>query len=70
MASVKFRSYTGPQMSKLKENCHQNECLFCRMTLQWRECEIEDVDSVVHDDIIAQQALKGCILYKFWQIGA
>ena len=56
-------------MSKLKEKSHQNECLFCRMVLEQREREHEDVDRIVHGDINAQQALKGFGLCKFWQLG-
>ena len=56
-------------MFKLQEQSHQNECLFCMMVLEWREREHEDVDRVVQRDANSQQALRGCELYKFWNLG-
>ena len=50
------------------EKYHQNPFLFYRMVLEWRECEHEDVDREVHQDINAQQVLKICGLDKFWKL--
>ena len=41
----------------------------CRMVLEWRECEHGDVEEVVRADLMAQQALRACGLYKFWCLG-
>ena len=39
------------------------------MVLEWREREHEDVDRDVQGDLMAQQALRACGLYKFWHLG-
>ena len=39
------------------------------MVLEWREREHEDVEEVVWGDLMAQQALRVCGLYKFWCLG-
>ena len=39
------------------------------MVLEWREHEHEYVYRVVHCDVNAQQALRRCGLYKFWNLG-
>ena len=36
------------------------------MVLEWREREHGDVEEAVKGDIMAQQALRACGLYKFW----
>ena len=41
----------------------------CRMVLEWREREHVDVEEAVRGDLIAQQALRACELYKFWCLG-
>ena len=41
----------------------------CRMVLEWREREHGDVEEVVRADLMAQQALRACGLYKFWCLG-
>ena len=38
----------------------------CRMVLKWREHEHGGVEEVVRGDLIAQQALCACRIYKFW----
>ena len=40
-----------------------------RMVLEWREHEHGDVEKVVREDLMAQQALRACGLYKFWCLG-
>ena len=39
------------------------------MVLEWREREHGDVEEVVRDDLMAQQALRACGIYKFWCLG-
>ena len=41
----------------------------CRMVLEWREHEHRDVEEVVRVDLMGQQALCACELYKFWCLG-
>ena len=41
----------------------------CRMVLEWREREHEDVEEVVWGVLMAQQDLRACGLYKFWYLG-
>ena len=38
----------------------------CRMVLEWREREHGDVEEVVRVDLMGQQVLCACGLYKFW----
>jgi hypothetical protein len=35
------------------------------MVLEWREREHKEVDAIVDRDLVAQMALKRCVLYKF-----
>ena len=42
----------------------------CRMVLEWREREHDDVEEVVQGDLMAQQALGACGLYNFWCLGS
>ena len=39
------------------------------MVLEWREKEHGDVEEAVWGDLMAQQALHACELYKFWCLG-
>ena len=39
------------------------------MVLEWRERKHGDVEEVVQGDIMAQQMLRDCRLYKVWHIG-
>ena len=39
------------------------------MVLEWRECEHGEVEEAVRADLMAQQALRVCGLYKFWHLG-
>ena len=39
------------------------------MVLEWRESEHGDVEEAVRADLMAQQALRACGLYKFWCLG-
>ena len=47
----------------------QNSNFMCRMVLEWREREHGDVEEAVREDLMAQQALRLCGLYKFWCLG-
>ena len=38
--------------------------------LEWREREHGDVEEVVQGDLMPQQALRACGLYKFWCLGS
>ena len=39
------------------------------MVLEWREHEHGDVEEAVRADLMAQQALRACGIYKFWCLG-
>ena len=39
------------------------------MVLEWREHEHGEVEEAVRADLMAQQALRACRLYKFWCLG-
>ena len=39
------------------------------MVLEWREHEHGEVEEAVRADLMAQQALRACGLYKFWCLG-
>ena len=39
------------------------------MVLEWRERKHGEVEEVVMADVMAQQALRRCRLYKFWCLG-
>ena len=39
------------------------------MVLEWREREHGEVEEAVRFDVMAQQALHGCGIYKFWCLG-
>ena len=45
------------------------QIFLCRMVLEWRECEHGDVEEAVRADLMAQQVLRACGLYKFWCLG-
>ena len=51
-------------------NGNQNSCFLCRMVLEWREREHGDVEEAVQGDLMAQQAIQACGLYKFWCLGS
>ena len=40
------------------------------MVLEWREREHGDVEEAVQGDLMAQQALRACGLYKVWLLGS
>ena len=40
------------------------------MVLEWHEHENEDVDSAAKVDMVAEQELRACGLYKFWRLGS
>ena len=42
----------------------------CRMVLEWREREHGDLEEAVQGDLMTQQALRACGLYKFWCLGS
>ena len=46
-----------------------NSNFMCRMVVEWREREHGDVEEAVRVDLMAQQALWSCGLYKFWYLG-
>ena len=46
-----------------------NSNFMCRMVLEWREHEHGDVEEAVRVDLMAQQALCACGIYKFWSLG-
>ena len=60
----------GPQTRFSRENFNQNFGFLCRMVLEWREREHGDVEEAVQGDLMAQQALRACGLYKFWCLGS
>ena len=39
------------------------------MVLEWREREHGELEEEVRADLMAQQALRACWLYKFWCLG-
>ena len=41
----------------------------CTMVVEWREHEHGDVEEAVRVDLMAQQPLRACGLYKFWFLG-
>ena len=53
-----------------KVNNDQKLFLMCKMVLEWREREHGDVEEAVQGDLMAQQALHVCSLYKFWCLGS
>ena len=59
------QSHMWPQMRFSRENINQTSCFLCRMVLEWREGEHGDVEVAVQGDLMAQQALRACGLYKF-----
>ena len=40
------------------------------MVLEWREREYGDDEEIVQGNLIAQQALRTCGLYKYWCLGS
>ena len=40
------------------------------MVLEWREREHGDVEEAVQGDLMDQQPLQACVLYKFWCLGS
>ena len=38
--------------------------------LEWREREHGDVENAIQGDLMAQQTLRACGLYKFWCLGS
>ena len=59
-----------PQIRFSKENANQNSGILCRMVLEWREREHDDVEEVVQGDLMDLQALWACGLYKFCCLGS
>ena len=53
-----------------KVNDDQKSCFMCKMVLEWREREHGDAEEAVQGDLMAQQALRACGLYKFWCLGS
>ena len=48
----------------------QKSILMCRMVLEWREREHGDVKEAVCSDLMAQEALRACGIYRFWCLGS
>ena len=59
-----------PQIRFSKENANQNSGSLCRMVLELRKREHGYVEEAVQGDLMAQQALRACGLYKFWCLGS
>ena len=55
----------GTQIEKSRSKTNETWKLLCRMVLEWRERENEDVDRDVQANLVAQQDLRACGLYKF-----
>ena len=55
-----------PHSMIFKYSNGSNSNFMCMMVLEWREREHGNVERVVRADIMAQQALLSCGLYKFW----
>ena len=53
----------------LQETNGQFSNFYCRMVLEWREREHGEVEEAIRADVMAQQALRACRLYKFWCLG-
>ena len=53
-----------------KAKTKQKSCFLCRMVLEWREREHGDVEEDVRGDLMAQQALHACGIYRFWCLGS
>ena len=64
------QTHIGPQTRFSKANNDQNFGFLCRMMLELREREHGDVEEAVQGDLMAQQALQACGLYKFWCLGS
>ena len=47
----------------------QSSNFMCNRVLEWREREHGDVEEAVRADIMAQQVLHACGIYKFWCLG-
>ena len=61
----KEQSCIGSGMSNYMVKSHKKSVFLCRMVLEWREREHEDVDREFLDDLNAQKALKcvGCTIF-------
>ena len=53
-----------------KVNTDETQKKLYRMVLEWREREHGDVEEAVQGDLMAQQALRACGLYKFFHLGS
>ena len=47
---------------------HQNLVFFYKMVLECYEREHEDVDRAIQGNMVSQQALRACRLYKLWHL--
>ena len=56
-------------MINARSKTHETWQSFCKMVLEWREREHGDVEEAVQADLMAQQTLRACGLYKFWCLG-
>ena len=59
-----------PRIRIFKVNNDQKSFFMCRMVLEWREREHGDVEEVVQGDLMSQQTLCACGLFKFWCLGS
>ena len=63
------QSCMRPHSMIFKYSNGSNSNFMCKMVLEWREREHGDVEGAVRADLMAQQALRSCGLYKFWCLG-
>ena len=63
------QSCMRPRSRFFKCSNDSNLNLECKMVLEWREHEHEDVEEAVCGDLMAQQVLRACRIYKFWCLG-
>ena len=63
------QSRMRPRIRFFKSSNGKTCNFLCRMVLEWRGREHGEVEEVVRADLMAQQALCACGLYKFWCLG-
>ena len=57
-------------MINARPKSHETWKYLCRMMLEWRKRGHGDVEETVQADLMAQQTLRACGLYKFWFLGS
>ena len=48
-----------------KVNTNETQKKLCRMVLEWRDKKHGDVEEAVQGDLMTQEVLRACGLYKF-----